>query len=90
MSLLGPSEAQARQQARTERSFWAWDNEASQVVPVQGFSTQEDRAWWVPSLGYTMWLGTHLFDDREAAVRCGRSELTDEIATLTKALQALQ
>jgi hypothetical protein len=87
--LLGPSVEQAKAAGRAERRFWAWDDDAMAVVEVSGVSTQEERAWWVPDLGYTLWTGAHLFDTREEAVSAARANLTGEMETLSAALKSL-
>ena len=78
--LWGPDGKQARAAGRAERRFWVYDHDADKLVEVSGFSTQEDRAWWVPSLGYTLWEDGSLFTTKLAAKNAALEKLRDEVA----------
>jgi len=74
---------------RTKRHFWAITEQWT-VVEVAGYSTQQPTMWWVPSLGFTMSIGHHLFDGEQDARRRARADLTARISELQLALLNLK
>ena len=50
---------------RKQRKFFAISRH--EIYETTGYETQEENAWWCPELGYTMWIGKHLFDTYDEA-----------------------
>ena len=73
---------------RKQKKFYAINN--YKIVETTGYETQEEHAWWCPELGYTMWIGNHLFNTYDEA----KNELTYQIdcliAKLNRAKNRLQ
>lgn len=80
----------SEQPERKFKHFWAIDDFWN-IVRVMGYECPPDEDhWWVPELGYTLSVGHHLFDDKEAARQMAIAKLESNIADLQRALTRLQ
>lgn len=43
-----------------------------------------DSLWWVPSIGMTVWEGSHVFTTKQGAVAAARAHIAAEIARLNQ------
>ena len=68
---------------RKARMFYAihWN----EIVETIGYATQHKEAWWCPKLGWTMWIGKHLFDTYDDAKKALIIKIDSEIVELNKA-----
>ena len=60
-----------------------------EIVDVTGFETGNKEVWWCPNIGYSMWVGTHLFETYDEAEVQLLKEIQKEIADLEKAKDKL-
>lgn len=77
---------------RESKNFHAI-TEWNTVQKVEGFKCEEKngwaKSWWVPSLGFTMTEGIHLFDTEEMAKSALKIKINQEILDLQIALSKL-
>lgn len=75
---------------RLSREFWAIDDFWN-IVRVKGYECPpNDKVWWVPSLGYSMTEGHHLFDVFDEAQDKALLELSSKISELKTAYNRLR
>ena len=67
---------------RKQRKFYAisWNK----IVETIGYATQYKEAWWCPDLGFTLWIGKHLFDTYDEAKKALICKIDSEIVELNK------
>lgn len=76
------------QENRKQRQFWAI-TEVNTVQKVTGYECPQDQVWWVPSLGYSMTEGHHLFDTADMAKARLKGNLRAQISKLEQQLAAI-
>lgn len=74
---------------RQQRHFWAITEQRT-VEEVVGYSTPNKNAWWVPTMGSTLTIGYHIFEEREQALEHCKIKLQKEILGLQLALLNLK
>lgn len=76
---------------REQRYWWVVDRDSWTVLTSLGYSCAPENptAWWFPSLGWTMWEGSHLFPTRRQANAQMRKEIQRQQERLQKTLRSL-
>lgn len=87
-----------RDPKREHRTFWAITDWGT-VEQVEGFDCgphYEGKMWWVPTLGYSMTVGAHIFDEMKPALhkaifqqRAARNQAQERLELLEQQLKAL-
>jgi hypothetical protein len=77
---------------REQRRFWAWDDYNYIVKEVTGLSCapMNPTLWWVPSLGYTMEEGKHLFAKYSDALHAAFNAKREKINNLQAQIDRLK
>ena len=73
---------------RTKRQFWVVHQE--EVLQAEGLSTQEPNAWYIPSIGWTLWLNKSLFNTPREAFAQAFTELDSEKKRLDARIKTLK
>lgn len=74
---------------RLSKEFWAIDDFWN-IQRVTGYECPpNDKVWWVPTLGYSMTEGYHLFEKFEDAQRAALKKLSSNINNLKLAYNRL-
>lgn len=74
---------------RETKQFWAIRDDGH-VVECEGFKTHEPGVWWCPSVGYSGWVGTHIFEDKRTALLKSLTNTTSKIDALKGLMDYLE
>lgn len=57
-------------QERASKKFWVWHGDLEMPRLVTGYECPpNERVWWCPEVGYSLWEGTHLFETEQDALK---------------------
>lgn len=77
---------------RRSRDWWAIDSDGLKVKRVIGYECPgyNPPVWWVPSLGYSLTEGYHVFETQEEAMARARDAWGREQRRYADAIRALK